>query len=162
MEDGGDKAEELNRFLRSHRILQVERAVFPAGWGFCVEWMDGGTVNSSLRSTSRVDYREVLAPDVFARFAALRTRRKKIAEQDGIAAYMIMTDAQLAEIAKHESPTLADLKKINGFGEARSAKYGERLLSEQFGAASVSLKSQGAKEASSASGNEGNDDGVVP
>lgn len=43
---------------------------------------------------------------------------------------MVMTDAQLTEVAKLETPTAAEVGKIEGVGEARIAKYLERLLSE--------------------------------
>ena len=36
---GGEAAAaELNAFLRSHRVLKVDRVAFPDGWTFCVEW----------------------------------------------------------------------------------------------------------------------------
>ena len=43
---------------------------------------------------------------------------------------MVMTDAQLAELAKVEAPQIADMKKIEGVGDARVTKYGERLLAK--------------------------------
>lgn len=33
-------------FLRTYSVLQVERAAFPTGWAFCVEWLDGTGVGS--------------------------------------------------------------------------------------------------------------------
>ena len=39
--DTGTQQETLNAFLRAHRVLKVEKSVFPEGWAFCVEWMDG-------------------------------------------------------------------------------------------------------------------------
>ena len=39
---GDERSEEaLNLCLRTRRVLQVERHVFPDGWTFCVEWLDG-------------------------------------------------------------------------------------------------------------------------
>ena len=53
--DGGEAQSVLNAFLRSHRVLQVEKTVFASGWGFCVEWLDG-TPPSAFAARERVDY----------------------------------------------------------------------------------------------------------
>ena len=131
--DAGIQQELLNVFLRSHRVLKVEKGVFPEGWAFCVEWMDGTAGGGSLAlppyAREKVDYMKVLSPEAFARFSELRKRRRQLAEEDGVRPFIIMTDAQLAQLAKVEQPTVADLKKIDGFGEAKAEKYGERLLS---------------------------------
>ena len=126
MNDDGQETERMNSFLRSHRVLSVRQRDFPEGWGFCVEWIDGTPPPAYQRD--RVDYMKVLEPDAFKRFSEYRKRRKEISEVDGVKPFMVMTDAQMAELAKMGNPVLADLKKIEGFGEARAEKYGERLL----------------------------------
>lgn len=78
----------------------------------------------------RIDYREILEPDVFARFAALREKRKAIANEEGVPPYMVMTDAQLAEAAKPEHLTEEVLRKIEGFGEARMKKYAAKFIEQ--------------------------------
>lgn len=133
MDDDGTMAERLNVFLRSHRVMSVKQRDFPEGWGFCVEWLDGSVAIPGARDArpyqrERPDYLKVLEPEVFARFSEYRKRRKEIADADGVKPFVVMTDAQMAELAKLESPTLADLKKIEGFGEARTEKYGDRIL----------------------------------
>jgi len=63
--------EELNRFLRGHRVLSVDRRWVDLGtesfWSFCVDYLE--SVQSSVpgvkafgESRGRVDYREVLSP----------------------------------------------------------------------------------------------------
>ena len=132
MTDDGAAAERLNVFLRSHRVMSVRQRDFPEGWGFCVEWLDGAA--EAARSASapyqrdRPDYMKILEPEAFKRFSEYRKRRKEIAEADGVKPFVVMTDAQMAELAKIENPALADLKKIDGFGEARAEKYGERIF----------------------------------
>ena len=42
--------------------------------------------------------------------------------------YAVCTNEQLAEMAKARAATLADLKKIDGFGDAKAEKYGEAFL----------------------------------
>ena len=72
---------------------------------------------------------KVLSPEEFKRFSNYRTKRKEIAETDGVKPFVVMTDAQMAELSKIDNPVKADLRRIDGFGEARIDKYGERLLS---------------------------------
>ena len=128
---GDERSEEaLNLCLRTRRVLQVERHVFPDGWTFCVEWMDGegGGKAPFVRNPQRVDYRDVLPEPVFVRFAKLRSFRKELAQTHGVPPYMVMTDAQLAEVAKMDPPSKAAIAKIDKFGEERVKKYGEAIL----------------------------------
>lgn len=132
LSDGGDAQGELNAFLRGHRVLQIEKAFAGNGWALCVEWVDGNSaVAGRTPYQKRIDYRAVLEPEVFERFVRLRERRKDIAHKDGVPPYMVMTDAQMAAAVKDGDPTLDVLEKIEGFGEARFKKYGERLVSHK-------------------------------
>lgn len=113
-------------------MLQIEKAFAGNGWAFCVEWIEGGAGIGAARQPyqKRIDYREVLEPEVFARFAKLRERRKAIAQEDGVPPYMVITDAQMAAAVKDGEPTLESLMVAEGFGEARLKKYGARLCSD--------------------------------
>ena len=95
-----------------------------------MEWLEGKNNSSTgfAKNTGKIDYRDVLEPEAFARFVKLRERRKEIADADGVKAYVVLTDAQMAEIAKLETPTIADMKRIDGIGESRVKLYAERLL----------------------------------
>ena len=98
--DDGAWAEELNRFLHSHRVLEVEREFVQAGgascWCFCVRCLDGNPAFKGGAERKRVDYKEILDAPTFAKFAALRARRKQIAADEGIPAFAVFTDEQLA------------------------------------------------------------------
>ena len=131
LSDGGVRQEEMNAFLRGHRVLQIEKAFAGNGWAFCVEWMESAAVAGRLPYPKRIDYREVLDEATFTRFAKLRERRKAIAQEDGVPPYMVMTDAQMAEAVRDGEPTEEVLKKIEGFGAARLSKYAKRLCSKQ-------------------------------
>lgn len=134
--DDGAMQGALNAFLRSHRVVKVDKAVFPEGWAFCVEWLEGNASSGTpigsafYRLAGKIDYREVLPPEVFEKFAKLRERRKKIAETDRVKPYVVMTDAQLAEIAKLDEPTIAAIEKIPGVGESRVKQYVSRLIAK--------------------------------
>jgi hypothetical protein len=85
--DSGAAEEELNRFLRSHRVLSVDRRWVDLGtesyWSFCVDYLETASVSgASLRlpgeARGKVDYREVLNPEQFAAFVRLRALRQAV------------------------------------------------------------------------------------
>lgn len=149
----GDVAAEegLNAFLRGNRVVRVDRAWGGDGWEVLVEWLEGagdgggGAASGGRWSERKVDYREVLEEAAFARFARLREIRKALAKEEAVPPYVVMTDAQMAEAAKAERVTLADLRKIPGWGEGRVAKYGARLL-EALGAEGEGTGGNGSPE----------------
>lgn len=130
-----DEAAELNAFLRGHRVVAVNREFVQDGagsrWCFCVEYLDGTPPGggASGGGGGRVDYREVLDDEQFARFRTLREARKKVAEEDGVPVYAVFSNDQLAEMAKLEGGVgEAELRKIAGIGEKKIARYGRRFL----------------------------------
>jgi len=127
--------EELNRFLRSHRVLTVHREFVAQGdnsfWALAVEWLEGAgasTADSTRRTKPRVDYKEVLSPADFAVFAKLREWRKATAEQEGIPVYAVLTNEQLASIATSRPTTPAQVQEVEGIGEAKAGKYAAGVL----------------------------------
>lgn len=130
---GDTEAEaELNRFLRSHRAVSVEKQLVQSGgtacWFFCVEYLVNAAPDRKDAGRPRVDYKEVLGPDDFVVFARLREARKELAGKEAIPVYAVCTNEQLAEMAKTRPATKADFKKIDGFGDAKTDKYGETFL----------------------------------
>jgi superfamily II DNA helicase RecQ len=135
--DEGGAAEGLNRFLRGHRVLSVDRRWVEQGesscWAFCVDYLETGQPFESSpkgagEGRGKVDYREVLKPDEFALFAKLRSLRQEIAKDEAVPVYMVFTNEQLARMVRLGVRSKADLGKIEGVGEARVQKYGERFL----------------------------------
>ena len=124
--------EELNRFLRSHRAVSVQKELVQGGqtayWCFCVEYLPGSQPEGKGGGRQRVDYKEILSAEDFAVFVRLREARKELAGKEAIPVYAVSTNEQLAEMAKSRAATLADLKKIDGFGDAKTEKYGETFL----------------------------------
>ena len=123
--------QELNAFLRSHRIATISRTYDGGCWCICVEWLDGKVIDASNRKErfpERTDYMKVLPPEVFAVFAKLREKRKSLAQDAGVPPFAVATDAQLAEMAKFGSADEASLGKIEGFGESRLKAYGGAFL----------------------------------
>ena len=127
-----DAAEEMNRFLRAHRILAVEKRFMEGGenpcWSFCVEYLEGATAAAPAKGGPKVDYKEILNEADFSLFSRLRDMRKSIAEKEVVPAYAIFTNEQLAQMVQSRVATKAALGAIAGVGDARIAKYGESFL----------------------------------
>jgi superfamily II DNA helicase RecQ len=140
--------EELNVFLRSHRIVNVEKKLIDGergtGWAFLIEY--GGnesSKNTQNTSSQRIDYREVLNTTEYALYDKLRDLRKQIADKSGIPVYAVFTNDQLAGMVKKPPKVPKDLLSISGVGEARVKQYGESfiklfLIEEQAAPVSVS------------------------
>ena len=125
--------DELNAFLRAHRILSVDRHFVQDGansiWAICVSYL--GDANRPLVAGAKrpkVDYRDVLSEADFAVFAKLRNLRKELAEKEGIPAYALFTNEQLAEMVQRRVGSLNAIKEIEGVGNSRIEKYGAQFL----------------------------------
>ena len=125
---------EMNAFLRGHRVLAVKKEFVADGensfWTFCVEYLDGAPASalSAGGKAPKVDYKEVLKPAEFEVFSRLREWRKGVAEKEGVPVYVVLSNEQLAQMVQRRVSSKAQLKEIEGVGEARVEKYGEGLL----------------------------------
>jgi superfamily II DNA helicase RecQ len=134
----GAAQDELNAFLRSHRVLAVDRRWVEQGensfWAFCVDYLESsGASGSPLNGRhgavrGKVDYREQLSPEDFAVFARLRQWRKEIAQVEAVPVYMVFTNEQLAQMVQSRAMNKAALEQIAGVGDARIEKYGSRIV----------------------------------
>ena len=123
--------DELNAFLKSNRIVNVEKRLLDGergtGWIFLVEYgADNKTPSSS--ASPRVDYRDILSEQEYALFDKLRQLRKELAEKQGIPVYAIFTNDHLANMVKNKAATLKAIAALPGVGEARVKQYGEQFL----------------------------------
>jgi superfamily II DNA helicase RecQ len=126
--------EEINAFLRAHRILKIDRELihrdtFPS-WALCVEYLEsaGPRERGAAGQHRRVDYKEVLSGEDFSVFSALRDMRRVAAEAEGVPMYAVFTNEQLAKIAQQRPTSRAELEKVDGIGSSRGEKYGDRVL----------------------------------
>ena len=129
--------EELNKFLRSHRVLSVDRRWVDQGensyWALCIDFLEtpsapSGGNGRSFGGKNKIDYRVALSPEDFAVFAKLRDLRKELAQQEAVPVYTVFTNEQLAQMVQTRATTRASLEKITGVGDARLEKYGEKIL----------------------------------
>ena len=61
-------------------------------------------------------------------FDRLRVLRKRIADEQGVPAYIVFGDATLRELAARRPRSEAELLDITGIGPAKAARYGQRFL----------------------------------
>lgn len=123
--------EEMNVFLRAHRIISVEDALVQssggAWWVFKVQYAEGA-VAVPERERNKVDYKQVLDEATFKRFSGLRDIRKKISKDEAVPAFAVFTDEELSELAKLDPLTEAGMKSIRGIGAQKVEKYGRYFL----------------------------------
>src|SRR5208282_989818 len=92
-----------------------------------VSFDDGGTRPISAKR-GKVDFKDVLSEPEFAVFARLRALRKELADGEGVPAYALFTNEQLAEMVRRRVTSRATLGEVPGVGDARIEKYGEKFL----------------------------------
>ncbi len=125
----------LNAFLRGNKILEVREELVQqnqnAYWCFSVHYLEGGghEVGQSRRK-KKIDYRKVLDEETFQKFSKLREIRKKVAADEGISAYIVFTDEELAQMAKLEVITARELLKIKGVGEKKVERFGKFFITK--------------------------------
>ncbi len=125
-----EEEEEVNRFLRSHRIVEMRKELAQSGgessWTVFLTYLEqtGAAVPDTARPKGKVDYMKVLDPPVFERFAALRKIRKQLADKEAVPAYVIFTDSELAEMAKMTEITPQAIAELPGVGKVKVEKYG--------------------------------------
>ncbi len=130
---GGEAlAEDMNTFLRSKKVLQVDQQLANHGqssaWCFCVRYVED---NSPFRGArEKVDYKEVLDAETFERFSIYRKIRKEIADDEGIPAFSVFTDQELSEMAKIKDLSGASMKAVKGIGEKKIEKYGRFFVTK--------------------------------
>lgn len=126
--------EELNRFLRGNKIVNIEKQFYvlncEAYWSFCITYLPNQNTPHQEKK-EKIDYKEVLDEKSFARFTQLRSLRKILAEKDAVPAYAVFTDAELSLMSQLDEITESSVKKIQGIGDKRMEKYGE-IICEMF------------------------------
>lgn len=130
-----EKAEnELNAFLRTNKIVDVEKQLIQVGgtsyWTFCISYISQGTLQlqSPPNKKEKVDYKNVLDESSFLRFTKYREIRRNLAQNEAVPAYAIFTDEELAELSKVDKLSKTAMLKINGIGEKKVEKYAQYFI----------------------------------
>lgn len=74
--------------------------------------------------TPRID----LSTEELPAFETLRDWRRRRAHKDGVPPYVIATNRELAAVVRARPLTATALRGVEGFGEAKVAKYGDDIL----------------------------------
>jgi ATP-dependent DNA helicase RecQ len=61
-------------------------------------------------------------------YEALRGVRKQLADEQNVPAYVVFSDATLAEMAARKPATHAELLEVNGIGQTKLERYGDAFL----------------------------------
>lgn len=83
---------------------------------------------TTLAGAGSSDLREALLDDQRRLFDALRVWRNARARRDGKPAYVMLTNRMMAEVARVQPRTRAELGRVEGVGEARLRDYGDEIL----------------------------------
>jgi len=129
--DTGALQEELNKFLRAHKVLEVQQELISTErggiWCFCVRYIQGGIV-SNKEKKEKIDYREILSEELFSIYNKLRECRKEIAAKEAIPVYAVFTNAELAKIAELKELKAENLQNIKGIGKSKVEKYSKLII----------------------------------
>lgn len=133
---GGNKEnEELNSFLRGHRVADVSKEIISINntyyWSFCISYiLEPERLPNATKKDAKekTDYKELLDEKTFSRFIVMRRARKILADSHGFAAYNILTDAEMAEVAKLEPLSPQTMLSIPGIGKKKVEKYANDFI----------------------------------
>ncbi len=127
--DDGIFTTELNTFLRTHKVLEINKELVSnevgAYWCFCISYIEGASFDTSK---TKVDYKEVLTKEEFERFSKMRVIRKELAANENISAYIVFTDEELSEMAKLTELTPKAMLGIKGIGEKKMERYAPHFI----------------------------------
>lgn len=61
-------------------------------------------------------------------YEALRAQRAELAKRESVPAYVIFSNATLADMAEKAPRSLSELLEVSGVGERKASRYGEAFL----------------------------------
>lgn len=129
--DSGTALEEMNRFLRGNKILEVQNQLISnengAYWCFCVRYIERTFIPTD-ESKGKVDYKQVLDEATFKKFSKLREIRKKVAADEGLPAFAVFTDEELAGLAKLETITPKSMLSVKGIGDKKVERFAKHFV----------------------------------
>ena len=132
--DSREAVEEMNRFLRGNKILEVQNQLVNnqngAYWCFCIRYIEK-SFNSAKVPKAKVDYKHVLDESTFQKFSKLREIRKRVAAEEGIPAFAVFTDEELAGLAKLETITEKSILSIKGIGDKKVERYAKHFITSK-------------------------------
>ena len=115
---------EVNLFLRSHRILRVERHFMEhdgGTWALLVEYQDEqpDIVSPVPKRNRRKDVTESMTDEQKLRYERFRTIRSDLSIKRGVPPYVIFTNEELATLACEPELNEETAKHIKGIAPSR-------------------------------------------
>lgn len=111
-----------------HGALRMTEAARPVLRGEAEVMLREDTVESARRST-RTEPAALVSDEDAPLLAALKARRRALAEDARVPAYVIFNDRTLIEMAQTRPATLDDMARITGVGARKLERYGADFLS---------------------------------
>ena len=119
--EAGEKS--VNEFCAVHAVAAVDKHFVPDGadsfWAFCITWRPKVDSPPPAGKNAKIDYRTVLNEQDFQLFVKLWDLRMSIADSEGVPAYALFTNDQLAGIVQKKIVSRSELAAIEGVGAAR-------------------------------------------
>ena len=88
------------------------------------------TTSRRDRSKATSSMSNATTPHNQALFERLRAVRRTIASEEGVAPFMVLSDATLLQLATYLPLSVESIRRISGFGEAKTQRYGEIFVQE--------------------------------
>lgn len=129
----------LAEFLRDKEVIAVREHFFvvhEVPYLAClVTYQDSAArvVEPPSASRAALAAEPELDPTARALYATLREWRNARAKRDGVPAYVLFTNAELARLARERPASLNALGAIEGIGPGKIRRYGTALLDELHG-----------------------------
>ncbi len=123
--------EELNTFMRSHKVLNVDRKAIDSergtGWMVFVEYLLNAANEVAVRG-QKIDYKALLGDDDYLLFNKLRDERARLAKIDGIPVWSVATNDHLVTMIKNKVATLESYLELPGMSPKQGKKYGQAMV----------------------------------
>ena len=124
---------QLNTFLESVDFVKsdvhfVETKV--NYWSVLVHFREketGAKVESNAEEANKLS-EQTLSPQQKATYSALKEWRSELAQEKKLPSFTICHNSELLNIVFQEPKSMSDFKKIKGFGEIKTEKYGNDIL----------------------------------
>lgn len=103
IDSSGQNENELNKFLRSHRVLTVDRHFYPEKciWAISVEYIDQDPTAEAppQQRREKTDFTAGMTDEEKERYEKYKDIRRRLATERGIPVYLIYTNEELSILA---------------------------------------------------------------
>lgn len=126
----------LNEFIKDKNLISVQNHFFvyegQPYLALVIDYRPGDPLTPEdqleRRRRREENWKEKLSSKALPLFNTLRQWRSAKSRSDGLPHYQIATNMQFVEMAEKRPQSLTALKEIDGFGDAKAAKYGQEIL----------------------------------